>query len=183
VRTSASLSGHGGLLILGLCLLRCGGGAQPAEAPSPPAAIEPTAPVAESDAGAAPSEEPSADAGPVAWKDMSHGQRAKYMKTVVLPKMKAEFTAFNAKDFGEMNCTTCHGKDAKEKDFKMPNPDLPKLSPEGNFKKHKAKTPEILKFMLEKVEPGMAALLGEPPFDPKTHEGFSCFDCHTQTGK
>jgi hypothetical protein len=30
------------------------------------------------------------------------------------------------------------------------------------------------------VEPQMASLLGEEPFDPKTKQGFSCFRCHTQ---
>lgn len=188
MRTFDLLSGLCASAVLGFLLLDCGGGSPPAEAPTTPPpgeATEPAAPSAEApaDAGAATAEEPSADAGPVAWKDMSHAQRAKFMKSVVLPKMKAEFTAFNAKDFAEMDCRTCHGKDAKEKDFKMPNPDLPKLDPAGDFKKHKAKTPAILKFMMEKVEPGMASLLGEPAYDPKTHEGFSCFDCHTQAGK
>jgi hypothetical protein len=61
----------------------------------------------------------------------------------------------------------------------MPNPDLPKLSAAGDFKKHLQKTPEITRFMLEQVEPGMAELLHEPPYDPKTHLGFNCFRCHT----
>jgi hypothetical protein len=60
----------------------------------------------------------------------------------------------------------------------MPNPELPKLSPEGGFKKHMDKKPEITKFMMSKVLPDMAKLLDTQPYDPKTHLGFGCFGCH-----
>lgn len=102
-----------------------------------------------------------------------------YMKKVVLPKMKDEFVAFDSKHFADMNCKTCHGDGVKDGSFKMPNAKLPKLSVEGGFKKHMAKTPEITKFMMNKVEIDMAALLGEAPYDMKTQKGFGCFDCHT----
>ena len=168
---------------LAVSSLSCGGTAQPAETPAP----ETTAPPSEAPAGSAetPAAEapPPEEAPPGKWADMNHMQRLGYMKKVVFPKMKAEFAAFDAKEFGEMNCGTCHGKNAKEKNFEMPNPDLPKLSPEGDFKKHRAKTPKILDFMLKKVEPGMAELLSEPMYDPKTQKGFGCFNCHTQAGK
>src|SRR5579863_4437174 len=125
---------------------------------------------------------PSADSKPAkAWKDMDHEERAAYMKKTVCPKMKAEFIAFDAKEFGDMNCATCHGDGAKDKTFKMPNPKLPKLpaTPEG-FKKLGEEHPDAVQFMRTKVVPDMAALLGEAPFDPKTHQGFGCFECHTK---
>jgi hypothetical protein len=32
--------------------------------------------------------------------------------------------------------------------------------------------------MMERVEPEMATLLGLPPYDPNTHKGFGCGNCH-----
>src|SRR6185503_9855496 len=116
-----------------------------------------------------------------AWKDMSHEERAGYMKKTVLPKMKAEFAAFDAKEFSEMNCATCHGDGAKDKKFKMPNPKLPKLpATEEGFKKLSQDHPDVMKFMSTKVVPDMASLLGGQPYDPKTHQGFGCFRCHVK---
>jgi hypothetical protein len=115
-----------------------------------------------------------------AWKDMTKEERAAFMKKTVLPKMKAEFVAVDAKEFGEMNCATCHGDGAKDKSFKMPNPKLPKLvATEEGFKKLSVDHPDMMKFMGQKVVPDMAALLGVAPYDPKTHQGFGCFACHT----
>jgi hypothetical protein len=116
-----------------------------------------------------------------AWRDMKHEERAEYMKTKVLPKMKTEFMAFDAKEFGEMNCATCHGESAKDKTFKMPNPKLPKLpATEEGFKALAEKHPEAVKFMRAQVVPEMAAFVGEAPYDPKTRQGFGCFECHTK---
>lgn len=113
------------------------------------------------------------------WKDMTHDERHTYMKETVFPKMKGDFVAFDAKDFNKMNCPTCHGKGAKDHTFKMPNPDLPQLpTTEDGFKKLQAKEPEVVKFMMERVVPDMASLLGEQPYNPATHAGFGCFRCH-----
>jgi len=124
------------------------------------------------------SEERSPRTG-VPWKDLTHEERLAYMKSTVMPKMKSEFAAFDAKDFGDMNCATCHGDGAKDKSFKMPNPKLPKLpTTEEGFKKLSEEHPDAVKFMRTKVVPDMAALLGVSPYDPKTHQGFGCFQCH-----
>jgi hypothetical protein len=129
----------------------------------------------------APSTQESEGKSQKAWKDMKHEERAEYMKKKVLPKMKAEFIAFDAKEFGEMNCATCHGEGAKDKTFKMPNPGLPKLpATEEGFKALTEKHPEAVAFMRTKVVPPMAAFVGESPYDPKTHQGFGCFECHTK---
>src|SRR3954466_10799023 len=58
----------------------------------------------------------------VAWKDMTKDQKMKFMKAVVTPKMKVTFQKFDPKMFEKFNCGTCHGKDAKDREFKMPNP-------------------------------------------------------------
>jgi hypothetical protein len=113
------------------------------------------------------------------WKDMNHDERLAYMKKTVFPRMKAEFAAFDVKDFGEMNCATCHGDGAKDKTFKMPNPKLPKLpGSEEGFKKLSEEHPDVTRFMMTKVVPLMASFLGEEPYDPKLHRGFGCFRCH-----
>lgn len=105
------------------------------------------------------------------------------MKSTVMPKMKDEFSAFDAKRFGEMNCKTCHGDGAADGSFKMPNAKLPPVpATKEGFEKLMKKKPEICKFMMEKVTPDMAGLLGEPAYDPKTQQGFGCHGCHTDGG-
>jgi hypothetical protein len=149
-------------LLFGGSLASCGGAQAPAGPPPPP---------------------PSTQAAPtsVAWKDMNHEQRLDFMKKDVLPKMKAEFVGFDAKRYGEMNCVTCHGDSAKDGTFKMPNPKLPKLpGDEAGFKKVAQQKPDAVKFMSGKVVPEMAKMLGEEPFNPQTHQGFGCFECHTK---
>lgn len=109
---------------------------------------------------------------------MDHQQRLEHMKNVVMPKMKELFASFDAKEFGDMKCVTCHGDGAKNQTFKMPNPKLPKLSYTNQFKKHMDKTPAMTKFMMEKVVPEMASLIGEEPYNPATQKGFGCGECH-----
>lgn len=128
------------------------------------------------------SEEP-APAG-TSWETMTHDQRAAFMKETVLPRMKAAFTTFEHEEFAGMNCATCHGASAKDKTFKMPNPELPRLpTDEAGWNALEAEEPEAMKFMRGTVVPQMAALLGEKPYDPATQKGFGCFECHTAEAK
>jgi hypothetical protein len=146
------------------------GAAKPAEGAAKPAAAKPA--------------EGGAVVGPpaVAWKDMTKEQKGKFMKAVVVPKMKPAFQAFDADQFKKFDCRTCHGKDPKAKEFKMPNPDIYVLpgTPAG-FGELMQKKPKWMKFMGEQVKPQMAALLGLPNFDPKKPEpgAFGCMACHT----
>lgn len=112
------------------------------------------------------------------WGGMTHDQKRDYMKVTVMPKMAAEFKAFDADEFGQMNCATCHGPTAKEGKFEMPNAALPKLSPDGKWDKL---DPKAVAFMKTKVVPEMATLLDAKPYDPATKQGFGCFGCHTPT--
>src|SRR5690242_8902719 len=151
----------------------------PAESAAPAAAPEPSA------SAAPPAEPPAASAAPAepAWKDMSVDQKKETMKVVVLPQMKTVFQELDAKRFADVTCKTCHGDSAKDGTFKMPNPRLPKLDPANGFAKHVKKNPKVTKFMMERVAPEMANLLKVPPYNPDTHEGFGCFNCHTMAGK
>ena len=117
----------------------------------------------------------------VAWKDMTHEQRGKFMEAVVMPKFKPMFQGFDAKGFAEFNCKTCHGPGVKDHSFKMPNPEIWVL-PEApaDFGKLAQAKPEWMKFM-PKVEEEMAATLGMPAYNPAAPDPsqFGCYGCHT----
>jgi hypothetical protein len=139
------------------------------------------------DAGAAPGAAGAKVVGPpeVAWKDMTKEQKGRYMKVVVNPKMKALFQEFDATNFKQFGCATCHGKDPKEHQFKMPSPDVhPLPSTPAAFQaatKANPTWPKFTQFMRDKVVPQVATLLGQPVFDFKKPEagGFGCKNCHT----
>ena len=164
------------------CVLACASNQNPpAEAPAPAAPAvsaapaAPAAPAATESAAAA----PPAPAAAIDWEAMSKEQRGKYMKDVVMPKMKDVFVAFDANKYGGMNCATCHGSGATNHSFAMPNPELPKLPKDmSKFKEWAAKKPQMTEFMLKHVKPEMAKLLNLPEFDPATKTGFGCGNCH-----
>lgn len=161
--------------VLGLAI-SCGG--------APPEAVTPAGPAAPSAPTATAPEAPATPGATAAWKDMNHEQRLEFMKTTVMPKMKAEFAAYDSKRFGSINCSTCHGDSAKDGTFKMPNPKLPKAPGDmPAFEKMSKAQPDAVKFMSTKVVPQMAQLLGQPAFDPKTGKGFGCHDCHESEKK
>jgi cytochrome c553 len=114
----------------------------------------------------------------IPWRNMTRGERIDFMVTTVLPTMKAEFVAFDAKRFARMDCATCHGDGVETASYALPNPKLPRLLEPDLFAKHRQLTPETTRFMLEKVEPKLAALLEVPEFDPATRKGLSCYNCH-----
>lgn len=161
------------LLVLGLAAA-CGGAQSHPSSEMPPAAKAPAAD--------APASEPSAAEVPAsetkAFHDMAPGERIDFMKNVVMPHMKEHFQSANAERYAEMNCATCHGAGAKQGHFHMPSPDLPALDPTDGFAAHRNAAPEVTTFMMEKVVPEMARLLGEEPYNPETGQGFGCFDCH-----
>lgn len=97
------------------------------------------------------------------------------MDEVVMPRMKQLFQEAAPDEFAEMDCRTCHGQDAKERHFEMPNPALPKLSTGGDFEVEMRDHPDMTKFMKNVVVPEMIKAL------PGV-EGFGCFNCHTQAG-
>lgn len=137
---------------------------------------------ADAPAAAPPAAETKPSGPPRPWKEMTPEQRGKYMKDVVLPKMRVTFQQFDSEEFKKVGCDTCHGKDAKGRKFKMPNPDIFALpSTPAGFAPLMEKKAKMMKFMGETVKPQMAALLGMPEFNPKQPDagGFGCTGCHT----
>lgn len=150
-------------------LAACGGGQPAPAAPEPaPAAPEP-APAAPADTAAAPVE------APAKWsEDLTHDQKAAFMKTHVVPKMAPVFQAANAERYKEFGCKTCHGPEFKD----HPPEFLPALEIKDGKMTALTEKPEISKFMMEKVVPEMAAIMGMPPYNPETKTGFGCAACH-----
>ncbi len=150
----------------------CGGGTATTPDPSDPADPEPTEPT-----------EPTDPAGDTAYEDMSHEQQAEHMSDVVVPAMAALFAEYDGESFGELNCATCHGENAAANGFEMPSAEITVLPPFGTPEQRQiaADQPEMVAFMVQRVVPEMARLLGKQPFDPETGTGFGCGACHTHT--
>ncbi len=157
----------------------CGGSTPAAETPSDDGGDTTSDPSSAADAGGPEAGEPEAGAPETqpnkSFDEMSPPERMSLMKKVVLPEMTNAFQEFDREEFAEVSCATCHGPGAKNGDFEMPSAALPALDQE-----EMAEHPEVTKFMKEIVVPKMAAILGEQPYNPETHEGFGCFDCHTK---
>jgi hypothetical protein len=107
---------------------------------------------------------------------LDHDQRAAFMKQKVVPAMKPIFQAHDPKEFEKFGCQTCHGAQAKDGHFDMPNPDLPKLNfaDMAKFKK------DDLDWMKNEVWPTMGNLLQEKLYSEDNPKGFSCLHCHTE---
>lgn len=115
----------------------------------------------------------------VPFAKLDHGQRIEFMKQKVVPAMQPVFQKHDAKRYAEFGCITCHGEQAKEGHFDMPNPGLPKIGVSQEF--YAKFKPEDLQWMGQDVLPTMAKLLGEEPSftEPAPKVGFGCAGCHT----
>lgn len=167
-----------GVACLGFALLSCGGSQPGSKAPTQ---------TPQQRAAAQRSEEEQANealdaAVPKLWATMNAKERYHYMEATVLPAMKTVFEAYDPNRFEKMNCATCHGADAEARQFKMPNPDLVKVSAANDFAAARKKYPGAVEFMMSSVEPTMASLLQDPVFSNKTKHGFGCFRCHVRDG-
>ncbi|MGE0785856.1 MAG: hypothetical protein AB7S26_09225 [Sandaracinaceae bacterium] len=116
----------------------------------------------------------------IPWDDMTPQQRGQFMQQTVMPEMRAMFQEFDGERFAEFGCATCHGENAHDVAFQMPN-GLAPLNPEHIPAMFESDQPMAV-FMTQRVWPRMAELLGEPQYNPETHEGFSCLNCHATEG-
>jgi hypothetical protein len=111
-----------------------------------------------------------------AWNDMTQEQRGHYMAEVVVPEMRTIFQEHDAERYADFGCATCHGANAHEVAFHMPNGVHP-LDHATIMATFQSSDPNAT-WMTQHVWPRMAALIGEPQFDPQTGEGFRCTNCH-----
>jgi hypothetical protein len=120
----------------------------------------------------------SAAEGPKSeFSKLSHDDKIKFMKTKVMPVMKPVFQKFDAKQYANFGCKTCHGKEPQKAKYKMPNPDLKPL----DFAAIKAgkEDPKMVEFMSKHVKPEMAKIFGLPEMSESEPNGFGCLACHT----
>lgn len=116
---------------------------------------------------------------PRPWARMSHRERERFMDETVMPVMSALLHAYDAQHFAEVRCSTCHGTNARQVHFHMPNslPALPAFGTEAS-QRMMAEHPRMMRFMRERVTPVMTQLLGMQSYNPETHQGFGCLGCH-----
>lgn len=145
-------------------LLGCGGSSEA----SSPAATETTETSGSESTGAA--------TASIDWESMNDEQRGRYMAEVVMPEMRTLFTEFDGEEFANFSCATCHGENAHDVGFHMPN-GLHPLDPSTIPAMFGSSDPMQV-FMTQRVWPRMAELLHEPQYNPETHQGFSCMNCH-----
>jgi cytochrome c553 len=106
-------------------------------------------------------------------KELTNDQRTAFMSANVVPAMGPVFQGRDATRYAEFGCKTCHGPaNRRPQDF------LPKLAMKNGEFVAFTEQPEITKFMAAQVVPKMAAAMGQPPYDPRTHQGFGCLGCH-----
>lgn len=114
--------------------------------------------------------------------ELSMEERGRYMSEVVVPAMNEVFAAAPESDRlpREVTCYTCHGENADEVGFEMPNTLYPLVPQEigGMFTSDDEELAAIATFMAGPVEHAMAELLGLQPYDAQTGEGFGCLGCH-----
>ncbi len=119
---------------------------------------------------------------PRPWAEMSHDERAQWMGAEVLPRMADLFAEYDAERFADFSCATCHGEDARERGFAMPNPAILPVHRSGTPGQEQMVRdyPAGTRFMFQRVVPTMQRLLGAREYDATTREGFSCYACHTE---
>jgi hypothetical protein len=107
-------------------------------------------------------------------------EKGQFMAEVVMPAMKPMFQQFDGEEFANFSCATCHGSNAREVGFHMPNGVHP-LDP-ANMPSMDGEDGRWMHFMVEQVKPKMAELLHEEQWTPESQRGFGCFHCHGTIG-
>jgi len=114
------------------------------------------------------------------WDSMNYEEKEWYMVGKVHPVMRQVFQTYDKEKYeGEkFECAPCHGPNAAEKKYKMPGEHLSPVPQYGSPDWKAMENAKIVKFMLHRVNPAMASLIGEQSFDPATGQGFNCWGCH-----
>lgn len=155
-----------------------GGCDKPPDAPPTEPPTTPATP-AEPEATEPEAAEPEVAAEDQAWADMDFAAKKKFMSTEYYPAMKEAFQGHDGEYYAEFTCNTCHGDNAKEVGFELPN-DLIPLSTDDPIAAGNDMDEATTKFMMEVVVPKTAELMDRPTWSPETPEGVGCFTCHNQ---
>lgn len=174
------------VLILGLGLL-AGCGAKPttaasAETTPAPAAAEP---VSTWEPPPLPTETPAIKnlgiTGPdKPWAGMSYDEKEWYMVGKVHPVMREVFQSLDHDKYEglKFECTPCHGENPAARKYKMPSDHLSPVPAAGTEDWKAMQNAKIVKFMVQRVTPSMASLIGEKSGEPGTEGVFTCWGCH-----
>lgn len=122
-------------------------------------------------------EEPGAPDVP--WAEKTYKQRMTWMGVEVYPKMKELFQGYDPEYYASFSCETCHGDDAKDVKYAMPNAITP-LAVDNPVEDGMGIDEKQTQFMMEQVVPTMAELLDTTPYDPEAQSGFGCLGCHLE---
>ena len=122
---------------------------------------------------------------PPSWPNTSWEDRHEVMTFTVMPNMGRAWQKFDNTSAPLLTCRTCHGANAEDVNYKMPNPKLAPLDPSRMPSKTSTDPREAryAKFMIDEVVPSMTSLIDAAPHDAKTGAGFCCFNCHTKKSK
>jgi hypothetical protein len=121
--------------------------------------------------GASPEPEPAPrDPGPDLWSGKTFVEKHARMTFTFLPNMSRRFQRFADTEYPELACVTCHGMDAEEVDYRMPN-GLPPLDPNAL---PDADDSSMARFMIEVVVPQADRLM-------QAGGRVDCFSCHPRT--
>ncbi len=111
----------------------------------------------------------------VAWSVKTHEQRFGFMAAKIHPRMHRMFTVYDDSYADSFTCQTCHGEDADQVDWRMPNPDLYPL-PKGNPVEASAEyDPEMTEFMVSNITEDLRKNLNRG-VGPDVE--VSCHSCH-----
>ena len=114
------------------------------------------------------------------WEERVFDERRQLMVNRVMPEMSAAFREFDAERYADFSCATCHMPNFQDVNFHMPN-GLAPLNP-ADIPTLRESTDERIartaQFMFQNVLPDMVQILDVEPYNPETHEGFGCLNCH-----
>jgi hypothetical protein len=114
------------------------------------------------------------------WASMNYDEKEWYMVGKVHPVMREVFQSLDHDKYEGMKfeCAPCHGENGAEKKYKMPGDHLSPVPAAGSEDWKAMQNSRIVKFMVQRVTPSMASLIGEKSGEPGSGEAFTCWGCH-----
>ncbi|MCB9798021.1 MAG: hypothetical protein H6741_35535 [Alphaproteobacteria bacterium] len=117
----------------------------------------------------------SIDCATDAWADQTAETQSAWMTACVLPPMRESFQAFDAEEFANFSCATCH-RGANTGDYHMPSQERLDYGQSSEWE------PGYFNGdgsgLMEQTFVQMAEILGYEPYGPGNQQGFGCAGCH-----